>query len=108
MINFQDTAKNTDGQLSQTESARYSRHITLPQVGPEGQIKLKRAKVLIVGVGGLGSPIALYLAAAGIGTLGIIDFDLVDESNLQRQVLYNMDQIGLSKVESAKEENPSA
>ena len=95
--------KNDQNLLSSTEYKRYSRHMTLPEVGAEGQKKLKRAKVLIVGAGGLGSPIILYLAAAGIGTIGIIDFDLVDETNLQRQVLYDMAHIGSLKAESAKE-----
>ena len=89
--------------LSSSELKRYGRHLTLPEVGVEGQKKLKQAKVLIVGAGGLGSPIALYLAAAGIGTLGIIDFDLVEETNLQRQILYDMTHIGALKTESAKE-----
>ena len=95
--------KNDQNLLSSAEYNRYSRHMTLPEVGAEGQKKLKKAKVLVVGAGGLGSPIILYLAAAGIGTIGIIDFDLVDETNLQRQVLYNMANIGTLKTESAKE-----
>ena len=90
-------------EFSPEELSRYSRHMNLAEVGPEGQKKLKKAKVLIVGAGGLGSPIALYLAAAGVGTLGIVDFDIVDESNLQRQVLYSVDQVGRSKAESARE-----
>lgn len=91
------------GDFTPQELSRYGRHITLPEVGLEGQKKLKEAKVLLVGAGGLGCPIALYLAAAGVGTLGIVDFDVVDESNLQRQILYSVDQIGKSKAESAKE-----
>lgn len=82
---------------------RYSRHIILPQVGGEGQKKLLDSKMLIIGAGGLGSPAGLYLAAAGIGRLGIVDFDLVEESNLQRQIFHYTEDIGKPKVESAKE-----
>ena len=82
---------------------RYSRHIILPEVGGEGQSQLLESKVLLVGAGGLGSPAAFYLAAAGIGNLGIIDFDVVDLSNLQRQIIHNTDRIGMLKTESAKE-----
>ncbi len=89
--------------LTQDEMERYSRHLTLPEVGVEGQEKLKSAKVLLVGAGGLGSPAAMYLAAAGIGTLGIIDFDVVDLSNLQRQVIHSTQDLDRPKVESAKE-----
>ena len=85
------------------ELIRYARHFVLPKVGPEGQRKLKEARVLLVGAGGLGSPSALYLAAVGVGTLGIVDADLVDLSNLQRQLLHGISQLGLRKVESAKE-----
>lgn len=81
---------------------RYQRHLLLPEVGEEGQLKLLDAKVLLLGAGGLGSPAALYLAAAGVGTLGIVDMDVVDESNLQRQILHNLDRIGDRKVDSAK------
>jgi sulfur-carrier protein adenylyltransferase/sulfurtransferase len=88
--------------LSDADKARYSRHLSIPEVGVEGQAKLLQAKVLLIGAGGLGCPTALYLAAAGIGTLGILDFDKVDESNLQRQVLHNIDSVGVAKVESAK------
>lgn len=84
------------------EKERYSRHIVLKEVGEEGQEKIKRAKVLVVGAGGLGSPVLLYLAAAGIGTLGIIDDDVVSESNLQRQILYDSECIGELKVEVAR------
>ena len=91
------------GKLSPEEFIRYSRHLSLPEVGIEGQTKIKSSKVLVIGAGGLGSPVSLYLAAAGIGTIGMVDFDIVDESNLQRQVLFGMDQIGKSKLESAKE-----
>ena len=89
--------------LTNDQRGRYSRHILLPEVGEEGQIRLLESKVLIVGAGGLGSPAALYLAAAGVGTIGIVDFDVVDASNLQRQILHNFDRIGHSKVESARE-----
>ena len=82
---------------------RYSRHIILPEVGGKGQKKLRNAKILCVGAGGLGSPVAFYLAAAGIGTIGIIDMDKVDLSNLQRQILHSSADVGKLKVESAKE-----
>jgi molybdopterin/thiamine biosynthesis adenylyltransferase/rhodanese-related sulfurtransferase len=82
---------------------RYSRHFLLPEVGEEGQAKLLDAKVLLIGAGGLGSPTALYLAAAGVGTLGIVDHDVVDMSNLQRQILHTNDRVGMPKVESARE-----
>jgi sulfur-carrier protein adenylyltransferase/sulfurtransferase len=90
-------------QLSNDEIARYSRHLLLPEVGIEGQQKLKAAKVLCVGTGGLGSPLALYLAAAGIGTLGLVDFDVVDESNLQRQIIHSTKDVGRPKIDSAAE-----
>ena len=89
--------------LTADQRGRYSRHTLLPEVGEAGQIKLLESKVVVMGAGGLGSPAALYLAAAGIGTLGIIDFDVVDVSNLQRQILHNVDRLGQSKVESARE-----
>ncbi len=88
--------------LTPEQRARYSRHLLIPEVGPEGQARLLRSRVLIVGAGGLGSPAALYLAAAGVGTLGLIDFDVVDVSNLQRQVLHATDRVGMPKVESAR------
>jgi molybdopterin/thiamine biosynthesis adenylyltransferase/rhodanese-related sulfurtransferase len=88
--------------LTPEQRNRYQRHLLLPEVGVEGQQKLLDAKVLLLGAGGLGSPAALYLAAAGVGTLGIIDMDVVDASNLQRQVLHNMERIGERKVDSAK------
>jgi sulfur-carrier protein adenylyltransferase/sulfurtransferase len=88
--------------LSAEQRMRYSRHTLLPEVGVEGQLKLLNAKVLLVGAGGLGAPSALYLAAAGIGTLGIVDDDVVDESNLQRQVIHNSERVGMPKTESAK------
>ncbi len=87
--------------LSPEEMARYSRHLILPEVGIEGQKKLKSAKVLLVGVGGLGSPLGLYLAAAGVGTLGLVDFDVVDASNLQRQLLHGTPDVGRPKLASA-------
>src|SRR5271169_5593498 len=89
--------------LSNEEISRYSRHLILPEVGMEGQQKLKAAKVLCVGTGGLGSPLALYLAAAGIGTLGLVDFDIVDASNLQRQIIHSTKDIGRKKLDSAAE-----
>ena len=90
-------------ELNREELIRYSRHILLPQVGEEGQRALKKARVLLIGAGGLGSPVALYLAAAGIGTLGLVDFDAVDLSNLQRQILHGSSGIGSPKIESARE-----
>ena len=89
--------------LTPKEFVRYSRHLSLPEVGIEGQKKIKAAKILVVGVGGLGCPVSLYLAAAGVGTIGMVDYDVVDESNLQRQVLFGVDQQGKSKLISAKE-----
>src|SRR5215210_7095659 len=88
--------------LSADQRNRYQRHLLLPEVGEVGQQKLLDAKVLLLGAGGLGSPAALYLAAAGVGTLGVVDMDVVDESNLQRQILHNMDRVGDRKVDSAK------
>ena len=89
--------------LNNDEIARYSRHLILPEVGMEGQQKLKAAKVLCVGTGGLGSPLAFYLAAAGVGTLGLVDFDVVDSSNLQRQIIHSTKDVGRSKLDSAEE-----
>jgi adenylyltransferase/sulfurtransferase len=89
--------------LSNKEIARYSRHLLLPEIGVEGQVKLKGAKVLIVGTGGLGAPLALYLAAAGVGTIGLVDFDTVDESNLQRQIIHSTRDVGRPKTASAKD-----
>jgi rhodanese-related sulfurtransferase len=89
--------------LTREQAARYSRQTILPQIGEAGQTKLLNAKVLVVGAGGLGSPTALYLAAAGIGTLGIVDNDKADKSNLQRQILHDETTVGVSKVESARE-----
>jgi len=91
-----------DIQFSKEELARYNRHIIIPEFGEESQLKLKAAKVLIIGSGGLGSPALLYLTAAGVGTIGIVDFDVVDDSNLQRQVLFDIHEIGKPKVEAAK------
>src|SRR3954467_3477701 len=90
-------------ELSKDEVARYSRHLIIPDVGMTGQKRLKNAKVLVVGAGGLGSPALLYLAAAGVGTLGIVEFDEVDESNLQRQIIHGQSDVGRSKAESARE-----
>src|ERR1017187_7362382 len=89
--------------LSTDDLSRYSRHLILPEVGMEGQQKLKAARVLCVGTGGLGSPLALYLTAAGIGTLGLVDFDVVDASNLQRQIIHSTKDIGRKKLNSASE-----
>jgi len=88
--------------LSPEQRNRYQRHLLLPEVDVDGQLKLLDAKVLLLGAGGLGSPAALYLAAAGVGTIGIIDMDVVDESNLQRQILHNLERVGDRKVDSAK------
>ena len=90
-----------DVSLTQPEFARYSRHVIMPEVGVDGQRKLKSAKVLVIGTGGLGSPLALYLAAAGVGTLGLVDFDNVDTSNLQRQIIHGTADVGRSKCQSA-------
>jgi len=92
----------TPPKLTEVQKQRYSRHLLIPEVGTEGQARLLGSKALLIGAGGLGSPSALYLAAAGVGTLGIIDFDVVDLSNLQRQVLHTNDRIGEKKVESAR------
>ncbi len=96
-----ELGQDRTGDFSPSELARYNRHLLLPEVGSAGQLKLKQSKILIVGAGGLGSPIALYLAAAGVGTIGIIDDDNVDLSNLQRQVIYTKEDIGKSKANSA-------
>lgn len=89
--------------LNSAELARYARHITIPEFGLEGQQKLKESSVLVIGSGGLGSPVLLYLAAAGVGRIGIVDFDVVDESNLQRQILFNVNDVGNSKAETAEQ-----
>ncbi len=93
----------TDFKFTEDQVMRYARHIILPGIGGEGQRKLIESKVLVIGAGGLGSPVALYLAAAGVGTLGILDFDRVDLSNLQRQIIHDTDDVGKPKVQSAKE-----
>ena len=99
-----DTRAGSDTtELTREELIRYSRHILLPQVGEEGQRALKQSRVLLVGAGGLGSPVALYLAAAGVGTLGLVDFDVVDLSNLQRQILHGSAGIGSPKIDSARD-----
>jgi adenylyltransferase/sulfurtransferase len=90
-------------ELTTSDLSRYSRHLILPEVGMEGQQKLKAARVLCVGTGGLGSPLAFYLTAAGVGTLGLVDFDVVDESNLQRQIIHSTKDIGRKKLDSAEE-----
>jgi adenylyltransferase/sulfurtransferase len=97
------TAPTALPELTTDDLSRYSRHLILPEVGIEGQQKLKAARVLCVGTGGLGSPLALYLAAAGIGTLGLVDFDVVDASNLQRQIIHSTKDIGRKKLDSAEE-----
>jgi molybdopterin/thiamine biosynthesis adenylyltransferase/rhodanese-related sulfurtransferase len=91
------------GQLSRDEVARYSRHLIIPDLGVDGQKRLKNARVLVIGAGGLGAPALLYLAAAGVGTIGIVDFDIVDESNLQRQVIHGVADVGRSKTQSARD-----
>ena len=97
--------------LSNDEILRYSRHLIMPEVGMEGQLKLKQARVLCIGAGGLGSPLAMYLAAAGVGTLGIVDFDVVDFTNLQRQIIHGTQDVGRKKLDSAadtlREINPN-
>jgi adenylyltransferase/sulfurtransferase len=97
------TSPDTLPELTTDDLSRYSRHLILPEVGMEGQQKLKAARVLCVGAGGLGSPLALYLAAAGIGTLGLVDLDVVDVSNLQRQIIHSTKDIGRKKLDSAEE-----
>ena len=93
----------TPADLTRGELLRYARHLALPKVGLEGQRRLKDARVLCVGAGGLGSPLALYLAAAGVGTLGLVDADVVDLTNLQRQILHGTSDVGRSKLDSAAE-----
>jgi sulfur-carrier protein adenylyltransferase/sulfurtransferase len=102
MIATENISPTALPKLSNEEIARYSRHLILPEVGMEGQQKLKAAKVLCVGTGGLGAPLALYLAAAGVGTIGLVDFDVVDESNLQRQIIHSQATVGMLKVDSAE------
>jgi sulfur-carrier protein adenylyltransferase/sulfurtransferase len=93
---------STPATMTQDQRMRYQRHLLLPEVGEKGQLKLLDSKVLLLGAGGLGSPAAIYLAAAGVGTIGIIDMDVVDSSNLQRQILHTVDRVGMRKVDSAK------
>ncbi len=95
--------RGSQAQLSPPEIARYSRHLIMPEVGMEGQKRLKAARVLLIGAGGLGSPLGLYLAAAGVGRIGLVDFDVVDFSNLQRQVLHGTPDVGRPKIQSARE-----
>jgi len=97
------TAPTTAAALSKDEILRYSRHLIMPEVGMEGQLKLKRARVLLVGTGGLGAPLGLYLAAAGVGRLGVVDFDKVDFTNLQRQIMFGTSDVGRPKIEAAGE-----
>src|SRR5271156_6048796 len=89
--------------LSNEEILRYSRHLIMPEVGMEGQLKLKQAQVLLIGAGGLGAPLGLYLAAAGVGRLGLVDFDVVDYTNLQRQITFSTTDVGRPKIEAAKD-----
>src|SRR5580698_7513563 len=89
--------------LSKEEIERYSRHLIMPEVGMEGQLKLAKAQVLLIGAGGLGAPLGLYLAAAGVGRLGIVDFDVVDFTNLQRQITFSTKDVGHKKAEAARE-----
>jgi adenylyltransferase/sulfurtransferase len=100
-VNIERSRQTTE--LTREELVRYSRHILLPQVGENGQRALKKSRVLLIGAGGLGSPIALYLAAAGVGTIGLVDFDVVDLSNLQRQILHGSAAIGSAKIDSARD-----
>ena len=97
------TTATTTPALTNEEVARYSRHLIMPEVGMEGQLKLKAASVLCIGAGGLGSPVAMYLAAAGVGRIGIVDFDVVDHSNLQRQIIHGTPDVGRPKLESARD-----
>src|SRR3989442_4558562 len=96
-------ARAAEVNLSAQEVARYSRHLIMPEVGMDGQKRLKAASVLLIGAGGLGSPLGLYLAAAGVGRLGLVDFDVVDFSNLQRQVLHGTPDVGRPKLQSARD-----
>src|SRR5574341_835288 len=89
--------------LSNEEILRYSRHLIMPEVGMEGQLKLKNARVLLIGTGGLGAPLGMYLAAAGVGTIGLVDFDVVDFTNLQRQIIHGTKDVGRPKLQSAKD-----
>src|SRR2546423_4052543 len=98
-----ENLKAAPAELSNEEILRYSRHLIMPEVGMEGQQKLKAARVLCIGAGGLGSPLLMYLAAAGVGTLGMVDFDVVDFTNLQRQIIHSTSDVGRRKLESAEE-----
>src|SRR5713226_5690808 len=97
------TAAAPAATLSNEEILRYSRHLIMPEVGMDGQLKLKQAKVLLIGTGGLGAPLGLYLAAAGVGRIGVVDFDTVDFTNLQRQVMFSTSDVGKRKIEAARE-----
>src|SRR3977135_592285 len=97
------TAAKAAATLSNEEILRYSRHLIMPEVGMEGQLKLKNAKVLLIGTGGLGAPLGLYLTAAGVGRLGLVDFDVVDVTNLQRQVAFGSEDVGKPKTEAARQ-----
>ena len=97
-----DTLPKQEVKLSKEEILRYSRHLIMPEVGLDGQLKLRQAKVLMIGTGGLGAPLGLYLAAAGVGHLGLVDFDVVDFTNLQRQVTFSTSDVGKPKTEAAK------
>ncbi|MHA2171012.1 MAG: molybdopterin-synthase adenylyltransferase MoeB [Candidatus Kariarchaeaceae archaeon] len=99
----QISSSQIENGLNHSEITRYSRHLIMPEVGMDGQLKLKQAKVLLVGTGGLGSPIAMYLAAAGVGTIGLVDFDVVDYSNLQRQIIHGTEDVGRPKLHSARD-----
>src|SRR5213594_2192944 len=95
------TGTKPGASLSNEEILRYSRHLIMPEVGMEGQLRLKNAKVLLVGTGGLGAPLGMYLAAAGVGRIGLVDFDVVDYTNLQRQVIHGTSDVGRKKLDSA-------
>src|SRR3954469_25776830 len=97
------TGKEKTMALSQEEILRYSRHLIMPEVGVDGQEKLKKASILLIGCGGLGSPLSMYLAAAGIGHLGLVDFDMADFTNLQRQVAFGTQDVGRPKVDATKD-----
>src|SRR5271154_6045874 len=94
-------AEQAAATLSNEEILRYSRHLIMPEVGMDGQLKLKRARVLLVGTGGVGAPLGLYLAAAGVGTIGVVDFDKIDFTNLQRQIMFSSTDVGRPKIEAA-------
>ena len=101
--NLIDPAALADVSLSHEEVQRYSRHLIMPEVGMDGQKKLKAASVLLIGAGGLGSPLAMYLAAAGIGRIGLVDYDVVDYTNLQRQIIHGTKDVGRPKLHSARD-----